>query len=108
MINYVAIGQRVKNYRTKANITQAKLAELLNVSVSYVSQIERGITEVPLKRLGEIANIINTKIEYLVAEPIGDENISKIEIDQKIKHWSPEQYVLLIKIIEDLDEHFNS
>lgn len=75
MINYVAIGRRVKKYITKANITQAQLAELLNVSVSYVSQIECGITEVSLKRLEEIANIINAKSEHLVAEPIENTDI---------------------------------
>lgn len=42
MINYVAIGRRVKKYRNQANMTQSELAEKLNISVSYVSQIERG------------------------------------------------------------------
>lgn len=107
MINYVAIGRRVKSYRTKAHITQAQLAELLNVSVSYVSQIECGIAEVSLKRLEEIANIINAKLEYLVAEPIENSDISKLEIEEIIQHWSTEQIITLIKIIHDLDQCFN-
>lgn len=107
MINYVAIGRRVKKYRTKAHITQAQLAELLNVSVSYVSQIECGITEVSLKRLEEIANIINTKLEHLVAEPIENTDISRLEIEEIMRHWSTEQIITLIKIIRDLDQYFN-
>ena len=83
------------------------MAELLNVSVSYVSQIECGITEVSLKRLEEIANIINTKLEHLVAEPIENTDISKLEIEEIIRHWSTEQIITLIKIIHDLDQYFN-
>lgn len=108
MINYVAIGRRVKNYRTKSHITQAQLAESLNVSVSYVSQIECGITEVSLKRLDEIANIINAKLEHLVADPIENTNISKLEIEEMVQHWSTEQIITLVRIIHDLDQYFNS
>ncbi|MBQ9314010.1 MAG: helix-turn-helix transcriptional regulator, partial [Clostridia bacterium] len=45
MINYVAIGRRVKKFRLQANITQSTLAEKLGVSISYISQIECGTTE---------------------------------------------------------------
>mgnify|MGYP002657771761 CR=1 FL=1 len=108
MINYVAIGRRVKYYRTKSNITQSQLAEALNVSVSYVSQIECGIAEVSLKRLEEIASIINTKLEHLVADPIENSSFTKLEIDPITQHWTPEQRATLLKIIHDLDEYFNT
>lgn len=108
MINYVAIGRRVKLYRTKANITQAQLAEKLDISVSYISQIERGNTEVSLKRLEEIANIINVKIEVLVAEVEPDSTVSVFEIGEMIKHWTPQQTETLLKIIQSLDKCFHA
>ena len=58
MVDYVAIGRRVKKFRNQANLTQADVAEKLGISVSYVSQIECGRTDVSLKRLDDIANII--------------------------------------------------
>lgn len=108
MINYVAIGRRVKLYRTKANITQAQLAEKLDISVSYISQIERGNTEVSLKRLEEIANIINVKLEILVAEVEPNSTVSVFEINEMVKNWTPQQMETLLNIIQNLDECFHS
>lgn len=108
MINYAAIGRRVKLYRTKADITQAQLAEKLDISVSYISQIERGNTEVSLKRLEEIANIINVKLEILVAEVEPNSTVSVFEINEMIKDWTPQQMETLLKIIQNLDECFHS
>ena len=36
------MGARIKRARLKQNLTQEQLAELLDISVSYVSLIERG------------------------------------------------------------------
>ena len=51
MISYKAIGRRIKYYRKLAKMRQADLAEKLDVSISYISQLECGIAEVSLKRM---------------------------------------------------------
>ena len=38
------IGNRIKQLQLAASMTQEQLAERLEVSVGYVSQVERGIT----------------------------------------------------------------
>lgn len=106
MINYVAIGRRVKKFRNQANITQSVLAEKLGVSISYISQIECGNTEVSLRRLEEIANIINTELQYLVAEPNNNPSLLNLEIERIIKDWTVDQTNTLIKIIEELNDCF--
>ena len=108
MIDYVAIGRRVKKYRTQAKMTQSDLAEHLSVSVGYVSQIERGNAEVSLKRLADIANIININLEYLVADPSINPNLSDNNIQEITKYWTAEQTTTLIKIIKELDKCFRS
>ena len=45
-IDYKLIGSRIKSERIRQKITQEKLAESLDVSVGYVSQLERGITKI--------------------------------------------------------------
>ena len=37
---YRTIGVNIKNYRKKSNISQAKLAEDVGISLSYISKIE--------------------------------------------------------------------
>ena len=50
-LNYSIIGVRLKQARINKKITQEELAEKLDVSVTYISRIERGSTAINLKRL---------------------------------------------------------
>ena len=44
-IDYKLLGERIKQQRRIKGTTQENFAEYLNVSVGYISQIERGITK---------------------------------------------------------------
>ena len=39
---FKGLGDKVKGYRDKANLTQAKVAELAGIHVNYYARIERG------------------------------------------------------------------
>lgn len=65
-IDYELIGQRIKKRRTQKGITQEKFAEYLDVTVGYVSQIERGITKVNLERLASIAEFFGCSVMDLL------------------------------------------
>lgn len=53
-LNYSIIGMRLKQARIDKKLTQEDLAEKLDVSVTYISRVERGTTQINLKRLSEI------------------------------------------------------
>ena len=63
-IDYKLIGSRIKSERIRQKITQEKLAESLDVSVGYVSQLERGITKISLS---EISDLLGTDITYFLS-----------------------------------------
>lgn len=105
MINYAAIGQRVKKYRTKAHLTQSELAEALDVSTGYISQIECGHTQVSLSRLDNIASIIDTRIENLISD-LSDKEYKKNLILEITENWSPEQSEMLLFIADKMNEYF--
>lgn len=65
-IDYKLIGSRIQTERKSKKITQEHLAEKLNVSVGYVSQIERGITKPNLEMISEICQIIDCDISYII------------------------------------------
>lgn len=67
-VDYKLIGTRIKSYRKAKKLTQEKLAELLNISVGYVSKMERGIEHPNLEMLSNIADICNCDIANLVSE----------------------------------------
>ena len=65
-LDYYIIGERLKKARTDKNLTQEKLAEKLDVSIAFLSRIERGSSHISLKRLSQICDIFNLcKIQKL-------------------------------------------
>ncbi len=65
-IDYKAIGLRIKEGRNKLGITQEKLAERIEVSPSYISEIERGSSICSLAVLVDIAHILSLNLDNLV------------------------------------------
>lgn len=65
-LNYVEIGKRIKCKRKENNFTQEKLAEIINVSPSYISEIERGGSICSLATITNIAYALQTNLDYLV------------------------------------------
>lgn len=57
-LNYNIIGERLKQARIDKKLTQEKLAEKLDVSVTFLSRIERGSSFISLKRLNQICEIL--------------------------------------------------
>lgn len=60
-LDYSIIGSRIKTIRKKKRITQATLAEALEVSVSTISRFERGDLKINLPRLNQISEILGVK-----------------------------------------------
>lgn len=65
-IDYKLIGKRIQKSRKKVNMTQQELAERLDVSVGYVSQIERGITKPKLTTIDNICKHIRCDLNYII------------------------------------------
>ena len=65
-IDHKALGQRIKLKRRQCGLTQERLAEKLEVTVGYVSQIERGITKANLDMLSQIADALHCETAFLL------------------------------------------
>lgn len=65
-IDYKILGQRIKTQRLIKGATQEHFAEYMDVSVGYVSQLERGITKISLDRLSIIADYLGCDMGLLL------------------------------------------
>lgn len=65
-VDYQLIGKRIKQARKAKGLTQEQLAELLDVSVGYVSQIERGITKPNLEMLSAVCDQLSCALDALL------------------------------------------
>ena len=107
MIDYKAIGRRIALYRKKKGLTQAALSEILGVSESYVSQVERGSARISLSRLDEISEVLSTDIALLISDNVVLPEMSvNSEIFEIIKNWDKEKTDFLIKLLLSADEQF--
>ncbi|MBC5787070.1 MULTISPECIES: helix-turn-helix domain-containing protein [Clostridiaceae] len=91
-LDYHVIGQRIRLKRRELNLTQMKLSELIDVSETYMSEIERGKSKVSLQVISNIARVLHTSLDYLVFG-IPEEEL-KMDMDslyQDILNLSPEE-----------------
>lgn len=67
-IDYQLIGKRLKSYRREVGMTQERLAEILNYSPGYISQIERGLTRPNIDTLAMICNVLDCDISTVISQ----------------------------------------
>lgn len=60
------IGQRIKKTRISRNLTQAQLAESLNISINFLSEIENGKKGLSQETICKICNFFEISSDYLL------------------------------------------
>lgn len=100
-LDYNIIGQRLKKARQNKNFTQEDLAEKLDVSVAFLSRIERGSSHINLKRLNQICDILHiTEGQILNGSSSNSKNYLDSEFSELLKTSSSEQQKLIYKIAQ--------
>lgn len=98
-LDYKLIGTRIRKARKDKNITQEVLAEKLNVSVAFLSRVERGNTEISLKRVSELCGLLDVTEGYILN---GTSAISKDYLNKDfsvlLKNWPPEKLKLIYDV----------
>jgi len=56
------LGDSVRFYRREANLTQEKLAELVNLNSKYLGEVERGEKIISIEALLRVARAVKTPI----------------------------------------------
>lgn len=67
LINFKFIGLRVKESRIQRQMSQAYLAERIDMSVSYISHIETAKKRASLEALVRIANVLEVTVDHLLS-----------------------------------------
>ena len=70
MLDYKALGQRIKAARGVAGYTQEVLAERANLSTDHVSHIETANTKLSLPAIVAIANALGVGVDKLLSDNI--------------------------------------
>ena len=70
MIDYDAIGLRIKIARLKAKKTQETLANETGLSATHISNIETGNTKLSLPTIIAIANALSVSVDELLCDNV--------------------------------------
>ena len=69
-----AVGQRIRNYRTKKGLSQEKLAELSGCHPTYIGQLERGEKNATLESIERITAALGISLSKLFEKLDGQED----------------------------------
>lgn len=99
------LGKRIQMYREKAGLSQEELASMLGVSITSVSNIERGANYPSFENFIKILNIIGASPNQVMFDLVDNAQISKAsELWDNVKRLSAEKRNKLFRIVEIIIE----
>lgn len=104
-VDFGIIGSRIKKARKAKNMTQEDLAEKMDVSIAFLSRIERGSSQINLKRLSQVCNILDvTEGEILNGTASGSGEYLNSEFATLLKNCSSDKQRLIYDIAKVIIE----
>ena len=101
MIDYISIGQRIREFRKAKSLTQERLAELSGIEPSNISHIERGATKASLPTLVAIANSLEISLDELVYASLKrSRHIYSDMLAELIQDMTEEELSAVVEIIK--------
>lgn len=92
-VNYENVGNKIRERRNFLKVTQENLANDINVSASFISDIENGRRKMSLETMIKISIALKTSLDYFVLD-----NVKDVKLKNNIK------YDELKNILETVDE----
>lgn len=97
------MGKKIREQRKLKHFTLEQLAEKLEVSTTFIGQIERAKGIPSLETIVKIANVLEVSIDYLLFADLGKEAINAHfigQISELTKDFSTSEKQIVLKNIE--------
>ncbi len=99
-VDYISIGNRIKELRIAKGWTQAKLAEKSGIEPSNISHIERAATKLSLPTMVSIANALGVTLDEIAfGSLVKSTHVSVKIIDDILVDCSPEELKALAEVL---------
>lgn len=77
-LDFAHIAKKLKNTRIAKNLTQEYVANIADVNVSHISNIENNRVKVSLSTLVQMCNALDTTVDFILSDEYND-SVSPIE-----------------------------
>lgn len=102
-LNFVQIGQRIREIRSEKHLTQEFLANATDVNVSHISNIETNKVKVSLTLLVAICNTLGVTLDYLLENEYSNpDSVVEKELLNIIKGLDKSKQETLLRIAKVL------
>lgn len=100
----IEIGQRIKDARERAGLTQERFSELIGLGPKSVSALERGTVGISLTTLKKICCILSIPSDRILFGGLEKNEVSDLTVC--LEQLSPEEYKIVKEIVLKLLEAF--
>lgn len=107
-MNYKGLGNRIREERLRLHLTQAQLAEAVDISDTYMGAIERGERSLTLDTLVRLVNRLGVTVDYLLADSVSDSDTNIMEQFKQIIDQQPlERKQMAINVLRAIFSYFD-
>jgi transcriptional regulator with XRE-family HTH domain len=110
-MNNKVIGKRIKELRLQKKLTQEELANRLDLTEKYISNIETGTASCGFPKMVQLANILNCSLDYLLGENLKyngrkeKNNAGLAELTYKLESLNKNQVEHINDVVNSLITH---
>lgn len=97
-VNLKEIGKRIYERRRQLGYTQEELAELMNVSIQMISNLERGNKAIRISNLLNICSILNVSTDYILTGKQNEFDLT--DLSSQLQKLSPRDNQMIRQIID--------
>jgi transcriptional regulator with XRE-family HTH domain len=105
MVNYVALGSKVRTIRLQTGMSQEKLGELCQLSTAFIGHIERGTRKLSVDTLVRIASALQVSTDFLLSDSLEGRENRIAAMEGLLASQEEAQIKKLMKVMQILAEH---
>lgn len=108
-MDYKKLGKRIREERKRLNLTQAQLAEAIDISDTYMGAIERGERSLTLDTLVRLVGRLGVTVDYMLADSVADNDSNIMEQFKQITDSQPlERKQMAINILRTIFSYLDA
>lgn len=108
-MDYKRLGKRIREERQRLNLTQAQLAEDIDISDTYMGAIERGERSLTLDTLVRLVNRLGVTVDYLLSDSVSDNDSNIMNQFKQIIDCQPlERKQMAINVLRTIFSYFEN
>ena len=100
IMDFYQLGKKIRSLRLTNQLSQAELAESIDVSTNYIGQIERGDRKPSLETLVSLCEVLHTSLDYILSDSrSSSDDYIMFNIESELKKLSTDEKQYFFQMI---------